>query len=72
MDNVLLTTTKWGEEKLFESLWQDEDLSDVTLVCKDGSQVMAHRTVLALSSPLLRAILTKRKRPDPVLLLLIQ
>ena len=70
MDNVLLTTTKWGEEKLFESLWQDEDLSDVTLVCKDGSQVMAHRTVLALSSPLLRAILTKSKRQDPVLLLL--
>ena len=40
MDNVLLTTTKWGEEKLFESLWQDEDLSDVTLVCKDGQKLI--------------------------------
>ena len=66
MENVLITAArKSGEGKQFELLWQDLELSDVTLVCNDGSQVMAHKTVLALSSPLLRDILTKSKRHDP-------
>ena len=59
MENVLITAArKSGEGKQFELLWQDLELSDVTLVCNDGSQVMAHKTVLALSSPLLRDIFT--------------
>ena len=70
MENVLITAArKSGEGKQFESLWQDLELSDVTLVCDDGFQVMAHKTVLALSSPLLRDILTKSNRHDPILLL---
>ena len=70
MENVLITAArKFGHGRQFESLWQDSELSDVTLVCNDGSQVMAHKAVLALSSPLLRDILTKSKRPDPILLL---
>ena len=70
MENVLITAArKFGHGRQFESLWQDSELSDVTLVCNDGSQVKAHKTVLALSSPLLRDILTKSKRPDPILLL---
>ena len=69
-EDVLITAArKFGEGKQFESLWQDLELSDVTLVCHDGSQVMAHKLVLALSSPLLRDILTKSKRHDPILLL---
>ena len=70
MENVLITSArKFGEGKQFETLRQDFELSDVTLVCNDGSQVKAHKTVLALSSPLLRDILTKSKRHDPILLL---
>ena len=69
MESVLVTTIKLGGGKWFESLWQEQELTDVTLVCKDGLQLMAHKTVLALSSPLLKTILTRSKRPDPVLLL---
>ena len=69
MESVLVTTIKLGGGKWFESLWQEQELTDVTLVCKDGLQLMAHKTVLALSSPLLKTILTQSKRPDPVLLL---
>ena len=69
MESVLVASNKSGEIK-FESLWEDEELADVTLVCRDGSQMVAHKTVLALSSPLLRTILTRSKKSDPVLLLL--
>ena len=63
MEDLFITAAcKFGEGKQFESLWQDLELSDVTLVCNDGSQVMAQKTVLALSSPFLRDILTKSKR----------
>ena len=65
-----MTSGKTDQGKWFESLWEDEELADVTLVCRDGSQLKAHKAVLALSSPLLRTILTRSKRPDPVLLML--
>ena len=70
MDTVLVSSNKSVESKFFESLWQDDELADVTLVCRDGSQLRAHKTVLALSSRLLRTILTRSKKSDPVLLLL--
>ena len=70
MENLLVTSSKTDQGKWFESLWEDEELADVTLVCRDGSQLKSHKAVLALSSPLLRTILTRSKRPDPVLLML--
>ncbi len=70
MESLLVTSVKTDQGKWFESLWEDEELADVTLVCRDGSQLKSHKAVLALSSPLLRTILTRSKRPDPVLLLL--
>ena len=71
MESILVSASKPGEGKWFESLWEEQDLTDVTLVCRDGSQLMAHKTVLALSSPLLRRILTKSKMTSqPTILLL--
>ena len=70
MESVLVSASKPGEGKWFESLWGEEELTDVTLVCRDGSQLTAHKTVLALSSPLLKTVLTRSKQPDPILLLL--
>ena len=70
MESLLVTSSKTDQGKWFESLWEDEELADVTLVCRDGSQLKSHKAVLALSSPLLRTILTRSKRPDPVLLML--
>ena len=34
----------------FGSLKDDQDFSDVTLVCEDGQQVEAHKVILAASS----------------------
>ena len=70
MESVLVSSSKPGDGKWFDSLWEEQELADVTLVCRDGSQLVAHKTVLALSSPLLRTILTRSKKSDPVLLLL--
>ena len=70
MESVLVTTSKSGGGRWIESLWEEEELTDVTLVCRDGSQLTAHKTVLAMSSPLLKTILTRSKQPDPILLLL--
>ena len=70
MESVLVTTSKSGGGRWFESLWEEQELTDVTLVCRDGSQLTAHKTVLAMSSPLLRTVLTRSKQPDPILLLL--
>ena len=71
MERVLVSSSKPGKGKWFESLWEEQELADVTLVCRDGSQLVAHKTVLALSSPLLRTILTRSKSAGhPVLLLL--
>ena len=70
MESVLVTANNPGEGKFFESLWAEQELTDVTLVCKDGSQLRAHKMVLVLSSPLLRMILMRSKTSDPILLLL--
>ena len=72
MESVLVTASKAGEGNWLKSLWEEQELADVTLVCRDGSQLMAHKAVLALSSPLLRTILTSRSKMggQPVLLLL--
>ena len=40
-----------------EKLWNDKDLTDVTLVSKDGQQVLVHRAILCSRSSFLRGIL---------------
>ena len=35
----------------FGSLRHDADFADVTLACEDGKQVVAHKVILATSSP---------------------
>ena len=40
----------------FATLRDDNDLSDVTLVCEDGKQIDAHRVVLCISSPLFQNV----------------
>ena len=47
----------------FRELREDEDLTDVTLVCEDGKQVEAHKIILAASSPFFMEILKKHPHP---------
>ena len=45
----------------FESLREDTEFSDVTLICEDGEQVEAQRVILAALSTFFKAIFRKNK-----------
>ena len=51
----------------FGELREDKDLTDVTLACEDGSQVEAHKVILAASSPFFMDILKRNKHPHPLI-----
>ena len=48
-------------------LFSDPDFTDVTLVCKDGQQVVAHKAVLAASSAFLRRLLVDSSQQTTLL-----
>ena len=48
-------------------LREDEDLTNVTLVCEDGKQVEADKIILAASSPFFMDILARRRYPHPLI-----
>ena len=65
---------KWNDfqENLnlaFGSLREDNDFTDVTLVCMDGKQLETHKVVLAVSSPFFQNILGKNKHAHPMVYL---
>ena len=51
----------------FRRLRQDNEFTDVTLVCEDGKVVGAHKLVLISSSPFFLEILTKTKHHHPLI-----
>ena len=51
----------------FATLRDDNDLSDVTLVCEDGKQIYTHRVVLCMSSPFFQNVFQKAKHAHPLL-----
>ena len=51
----------------FESLREDKDFTDVTLVCEDGQQVESHKVVLTTSSPFFQALLKRNQHPHPLI-----
>ena len=63
---------QWNDFKVnvsttFGELREDKDLTDVTLACEDGSQVEAHKVILAASSPFFMDILKRNKHPHPLI-----
>ena len=51
----------------FRDLRGDRELADVTLACEDGSQIEAHKVVLASSSPFFMELLKRNKHAHPLL-----
>ena len=49
---------------VLKDLHQVESLSDVTLVCNDGTEIMAHKFVLIGSSPVFRSMLYRSSQRD--------
>ena len=51
----------------FGDLRNDGDLVDVTLACEDGTQMEAHKVVLASASPFFLDLLKRNKHPHPLI-----
>ena len=51
----------------FGDLRNDGDLTDVTLACEDGTQMEAHKVVLASTSPFFFNLLKRNKHPHPLI-----
>ena len=47
----------------------DDEFSDVTLVCEGGEQIEAHKLILAISSPVFEEIFQKNQHPHPLIYL---
>ena len=63
---------KWNDfqdnlNSAFAGLKNDQDLTDVTLACEDGSQLQTHKVILASSSPIFMELLKTNKHPHPLL-----
>ena len=51
----------------FEDQTHNQDFSDVTLVCEDNQQIMAHSVILSASSPILQQMLKSFNHSHPLL-----
>ena len=72
MQNSEKFCLKWNDfqENLnyaFGELRNDMEFSDVTLACEDGTQIEAHKIILATSSPFFKEILKGSKHPHPLI-----
>ena len=72
MQNSEKLCLKWNDFQentisSFEVLRNDQEFADVTLACEDGTQVEAHKVILASSSPFFMEILKRNKHPHPLI-----
>ena len=51
----------------FGKLRQDNNFSDVTLVCEDGNQIYSHRVILAAFSPFFAKLFKRNDHPHPLI-----
>ena len=72
MDKLCLDWDGFKEniETNFAKFRQNEDLTDVTLVCEDGTQLVGHRLVLAASSLFFQNIMQMKKVNQSLLILM--
>ena len=72
MQNSEKLCLKWNDfqeniNSAFGVLRNDKEFSDVTLACEDGTQIEAHKVILASSSPFFMEILKRNKHPHPLI-----
>ena len=58
--------------KTLSSLFDQPDFSDVTLVCEDQKQILAHKVILASGSPFFKNILASNPHPQPLIYLRVK
>ena len=54
-------------QRAFWDMREDTYLTDVTLACKDGQQVEAHKVVLASSSPFFQKLFARNRQAHPLI-----
>ena len=71
LDLVTLSSNRFHQATLsaFTSLLEDVHFNDVTLACKDGQQVKAHKVILASASPFFKTILIQNHHQHPLIYL---
>ena len=71
LDLVTLSSNRFQQVTLsaFTNLLEDVHFNDVTLACKDGQQVKAHKVILASSSPFFKTILIQNHHQHPLIYL---
>ena len=65
---------KWNDfetniSSAFRDLREEKDFFDITLLCEDDNQVMAHKVILSACSPFFRNILRRNSHQHPLLYL---
>ena len=70
-ENFCLTWNDFKENTIssFGNLREEAEFADVTLVCKDGQLVEAHKLILAASSPIFWNMLKTNKQANPLIYL---
>ena len=72
MQNPEKLCLKWNDfqdnlNSAFGVLKIDQDFADVTLACEDGTQIDAHKVILASSSPFFMEMFKKNKHSHPMI-----
>ena len=57
-------------EATFASLYSDKDLTDVTLVCEDGEEILAHRAILSCGSGFFKDLFKRHSQQQHPLVVL--
>ena len=57
-------------ETTFASLYSDKDLTDVTLVCEDGEEILAHRAILSCGSGFFKDLFKRHNQQQHPLVVL--
>ena len=72
--NVTLVRDDFSFEatKTLRSLFDQADFSDVTLVCEDQKQILAHKAILASGSPFFMNIFSMNPHPTPLIYLRVK
>ena len=58
---------KFATKSIFSSLYKDESLADVTLVCEDNKKILAHKFILQACSHFFHDILVGNPNPRPLI-----
>ena len=57
------------ETSTFRFMFEDDQFTDVTLVCEDNQQIRVHKVILSCVSEFIKEIVLRNSHPKPVIYL---